>query len=353
MATDAAVPAPTAGKCWIDFGGPSSDLLDALKGGRLAGARAQGPAPLSALLASLRRDEVARPVIFVGAGTCGLGAGAGKTLAAVKNFLETDGRDADVVEVGCIGLCSEEPIVDVQLPGRARLSFGSVTADKVPGLLHAVFEGGPLPADMAPRPVPPELGAELGRRSRSWTSTRSSPASAGSCSPPAASSTRAASTSTSPGAATRPLAKALRTHDARRRSATWSKRAGCAGAAAAASPPGKKWKFARAAPADQKYLICNADEGDPGAFMDRAVGESDPHRLLEGMLIAAYAIGATKAYIYIRAEYPLAVRRLTAGDRAGHGVRPARRRTSSTAASTSRSSSRWAPARSSAARRPP
>ena len=77
-------------------------------------------------------------------------------------------------------------------------------------------------------------------------------------------------------------------------------------------PTGKKWKFARGAKGDQKYLICNADEGDPGAFMDRAVIESDPHRLVEGMAIAAYAIGATKAYIYIRAEYPLAIKRLKA-----------------------------------------
>jgi NADH-quinone oxidoreductase subunit F len=75
-------------------------------------------------------------------------------------------------------------------------------------------------------------------------------------------------------------------------------------------PTGRKWKFARKASGEQKYLICNADEGDPGAFMDRAVGESDPHRLIEGMCIAAYAIGATKAYIYIRAEYPLAITRL-------------------------------------------
>ncbi|MBE3123812.1 MAG: 4Fe-4S binding protein, partial [Planctomycetes bacterium] len=75
-------------------------------------------------------------------------------------------------------------------------------------------------------------------------------------------------------------------------------------------PTGKKWKFALAAPGEQKYLICNADEGDPGAFMDRAVIEGDPHRMLEGMAIAAYAIGATKAYVYIRAEYPLAIRRL-------------------------------------------
>ncbi|MCC7319081.1 MAG: hypothetical protein IT219_11150, partial [Bacteroidales bacterium] len=75
-------------------------------------------------------------------------------------------------------------------------------------------------------------------------------------------------------------------------------------------PTGIKWKFALSTQADQKYLICNADEGDPGAFMDRAVIEGDPHRLLEGMAIAAFAIGATKAYIYIRAEYPLAIERL-------------------------------------------
>jgi NADH-quinone oxidoreductase subunit F/NADP-reducing hydrogenase subunit HndC len=73
---------------------------------------------------------------------------------------------------------------------------------------------------------------------------------------------------------------------------------------------GVKWKFARNNSDPQRYLVCNADEGDPGAFMDRAVIEGDPHRLLEGMTIAAYAIGASKAYIYIRAEYPLAIVRL-------------------------------------------
>ncbi|MCL2305366.1 MAG: NADH-quinone oxidoreductase subunit NuoF [Planctomycetaceae bacterium] len=75
-------------------------------------------------------------------------------------------------------------------------------------------------------------------------------------------------------------------------------------------PTGMKWKFAHNQADPQKYLVCNADEGDPGAFMDRAVIEGDPHRLLEGMAIAAYAIGANKAYIYIRAEYPLAIARL-------------------------------------------
>jgi len=75
-------------------------------------------------------------------------------------------------------------------------------------------------------------------------------------------------------------------------------------------PTGMKWSFAKRAKGDKKYIICNADEGDPGAFMDRSVMEGDPHSVIEGMSIAAYAIGAQKGYVYIRAEYPLAVQRL-------------------------------------------
>jgi len=85
------------------------------------------------------------------------------------------------------------------------------------------------------------------------------------------------------------------------------KAAGLRGRGGAGFPAGMKWGFARAAKGDKKYIICNADEGDPGAFMDRAVLEGDPHTVLEGMLIAAYAIGADEAYIYVRAEYPIAV----------------------------------------------
>ncbi|MGE5252351.1 MAG: NADH-quinone oxidoreductase subunit NuoF [Planctomycetaceae bacterium] len=84
-------------------------------------------------------------------------------------------------------------------------------------------------------------------------------------------------------------------------------RSGLRGRGGAGFPTGNKWKFARGAKGDEKYVVCNADEGDPGAFMDRAVLEGDPHTVLEGMLIAAYAIGAQHGYIYVRAEYPIAV----------------------------------------------
>ena len=82
---------------------------------------------------------------------------------------------------------------------------------------------------------------------------------------------------------------------------------GLRGRGGAGFPTGVKWSFARKSPGDEKYLICNADEGDPGAFMDRALLEGDPHRVIEGMIIAAYAIGAGRGFIYVRAEYPIAV----------------------------------------------
>lgn len=87
-------------------------------------------------------------------------------------------------------------------------------------------------------------------------------------------------------------------------------KAGLRGRGGGGFKTGQKWQFARQSKGDIKYLICNADEGDPGAFMDRAVLEGDPHRVVEGMVIAAYAIGASEGYIYCRAEYPLAIKRL-------------------------------------------
>ena len=87
-------------------------------------------------------------------------------------------------------------------------------------------------------------------------------------------------------------------------------KSGIRGRGGAGFPTGTKWGFARKSPGDVKYMICNADEGDPGAFMDRSVLEGDPHTVIEGMIIAGYAIGARQGYIYCRAEYPLALDRL-------------------------------------------
>ena len=101
------------------------------------------------------------------------------------------------------------------------------------------------------------------------------------------------------------------------------KKSGLRGRGGAGFPTGQKWEFCRKSAGKQKYIICNADEGDPGAFMNRSLLEGDPHSVLEGMLIGAYAIGASEGYIYCRAEYPLAIE--AAEDRHGPdgGIRPA------------------------------
>jgi len=88
------------------------------------------------------------------------------------------------------------------------------------------------------------------------------------------------------------------------------KKSGLRGRGGAGFPTGVKWEFCRKAPGDEKYMICNADEGDPGAFMDRGILEADPHKVIEGLTIAGYAIGASVGYIYVRAEYPLAIQRI-------------------------------------------
>ncbi len=297
-----------AGKCWIDFHEVSGSLLADLKAEPFVGVRAKGAKETAAMLAALRRETVEHPVIFVGAGTCGLGAGAAKTIAAVKDFLARHQQTAEVVEVGCNGMCSDEPIVDIQVPGRARVSFGTITADKAPGLLEAVLLQDRIPADLV-------LGQYRSTRAKPWEGVASLDehpflahqirvvlATSGIIDPGNISEYIARGGYSS-------IAKVLRTMTPEE-VCDQIEASGLRGRGGGGFPTGKKWKFARAAVSDQKYLICNADEGDPGAFMDRAVCESDPHRLLEGMLIAAYAIGATKAYIYIRAEYPLAIKRL-------------------------------------------
>ncbi len=307
MATNSIASIVNAGKCWNDFSAISENLLADLKAESFVSARTQGAEELAALLARLRRDTIERPAIFIGAGTCGLGAGAGKTLAAVKEFLAQHQQSADVVEVGCNGMCSDEPIVDIQIPGYARVSFGSVTADKVPLLLEAVLLQNCIPAGMA-------LG-QYRTNAKPWNEVpyldehpflahqvRVVLASSGIIDPGNIFEYIACGGYGS-------IAKVLRKMTPEE-VCDQIEASGLRGRGGGGFPTGKKWKFARQAAAEQKYLICNADEGDPGAFMDRAVCESDPHRLLEGMLIAAYAIGATKAYIYIRAEYPLAIKRL-------------------------------------------
>jgi NADH:ubiquinone oxidoreductase subunit F (NADH-binding)/(2Fe-2S) ferredoxin len=260
-------------------------------------------------LAELRREALVRPVIYVGAGTCGLGAGAQATLDAIRAYLDSHEIKADVIKVGCIGFCAAEPLVDIQLPGRTRLSYKHVTAEEVNRVLDAAFAG-----EVVDELV---LLQHRGANLQPWDDvpfldehpffapqTRWVLANCGVIDPSQIDEYMAYG-------GYKALAKTLRELKPEQ-VCDMVELSGLRGRGGGGFPTGKKWKFARQTPGGQKYLICNADEGDPGAFMDRAVIEGDPHRLVEGMAIAAYAIGASKAYVYIRAEYPLAIKRLKA-----------------------------------------
>jgi len=272
----------------------------------ISGATGAGKPQWTELLARLRHQKTARPIIFIGTGTCGLGAGAAATLVAIKDYLVKKSIDAEVVEVGCIGLCVVEPLVDVQLPGKCRIMFQTVTAKKVESLLDGVFAGDP-PKDLV-------LGQFRQEGLQPWDGvtfqdehpffgpqTRWVLQNCGVIDPASLEEYLATG-----GYCGLKKALAMEALDVCKE----VEKSGLRGRGGGGFPTGMKWKFAHNQTDPQKYLVCNADEGDPGAFMDRAVIEGDPHRLLEGMAVAAYAIGANKAYIYIRAEYPLAIARL-------------------------------------------
>ncbi|MBK8164528.1 MAG: NADH-quinone oxidoreductase subunit NuoF [bacterium] len=294
-------------RCWHSAEMPCPEVVAC----RTAGPLCHDDAACFARLKAAGTPHAGVPRVRVGTGTCGLGAGAGRTLAAVRDWLRDHDTQACVSEVGCIGYCVGEPLVDIELPGRTRVAWQHVTADKVPALLAAAL-GGETPAegllgqlrgsaDEAPREPWPGV-PYLDEHPFFAPQTRWVLANCGIIDPDSLDEYLARG-------GYRALSKVLQ---------TWTPQevvrevldSGLRGRGGGGFPTGRKWGLALDAPGEHRYLICNADEGDPGAFMDRAVIEGDPHRLLEGMAIAAYAIGAQKAYVYIRAEYPLAVRRL-------------------------------------------
>ncbi len=293
--------------CWHSADRPCPDLVACLIEGPLCHEDEACRRQRVEAMAQCRREDVVRPTIFIGTGTCGLGAGAGKTMAAVRKYLSEHNVSADIVEVGCIGLCAVEPIVDIQLPGRCRLAFQQITADKVDELMSAMLneevpEGLALvqhPGDgLAAWPKVPTFSEHpFFAPQMRWVLANCGIIDPGRIEEYVARGGYAALAAAIGGKTREDVCSEVEA-------------SGLRGRGGGGFPTGRKWKFALNATGDTKYLICNADEGDPGAFMDRAVIEGDPHRLIEGMGIAAYAIGAEKAYVYIRAEYPLAIRRL-------------------------------------------
>jgi NADH:ubiquinone oxidoreductase subunit F (NADH-binding)/NAD-dependent dihydropyrimidine dehydrogenase PreA subunit/(2Fe-2S) ferredoxin len=250
----------------------------------------------------LHEGDVTR--IYVGSATCGLAAGAGTLLERLPGELDSLGLKAKVIPVGCIGMCFAEPLVDIQEPGKPRVSYQGIAGRKLTKILEGQLKNGEPPEklllgtlgegkyDGLPRleemsVMGPQRRIAL--RNCGWID---------------------------PTSFDHYLARGG--YQGLKRAMSMSPEeviqevidSGLRGRGGGGFPTGLKWRFCRNATGDQKYLICNADEGDPGAFMDRSLLEGDPHAVLEGMAVAAYAIGASVAYVYIRAEYPLAVERL-------------------------------------------
>ena len=245
-----------------------------------------------------------KPRIYIGAATCGRASGALSVLEVIESELAKRKIEAHIIHVGCIGLCYAEPLIDIAKPGRPRISYAEVTPKIIPQIIEDyLVNDNPRPdlalgtvGDGSVDGIPklfdlPMLKPQVRIVLRNCglidpENIRHYIARGGYSG----------------------LVKALSMKP--EEVIEQVKQSGLRGRGGAGFPTGVKWEFCRKSPGDVKYIICNADEGDPGAFMNRSLLEGDPHAVLEGMVIGAYAIGAPEAYIYIRAEYPLAIERL-------------------------------------------
>ena len=230
--------------------------------------------------------------IVIGEGSCGIAAGAQKVYDALAPLLND--TDIDLGITGCIGMCFLEPIVDLYDKGLLLKRLVKVTPEQA-GVIAEAVKANDLTALKALEITDEDKGF-LDKQ------TRIALRHCGVIDPEDLDDYLAADGYK----ALEKVLTAMTPEDVIEEIKT----SGLAGRGGAGFPTWFKWNAARNAAGDEKYLICNADEGDPGAFMDRAVIESDPHQLIEGMLIAAYAIGAKEAFVYVRAEYPLAIVRL-------------------------------------------
>lgn len=230
--------------------------------------------------------------VVVGAGSCGIAAGAQKVYDALK--VQNGDKAFTLTVTGCNGMCFLEPIVDIYDEQNNLTRLVKVTAEDAERIANAVKSGDlQSVSDLA---ISDEDAAFLTKQ------TRIALRHCGIINPEELSDYEA----TDGYKAIRKVLFEMTPEQVIEE----IKISGLAGRGGAGFPTWFKWNAARSSAGDEKYLICNADEGDPGAFMDRAVIEGDPHLLIEGMLIGAYAIGAKEAIVYVRAEYPLAIKRL-------------------------------------------
>ncbi|MEE0777273.1 MAG: NADH-ubiquinone oxidoreductase-F iron-sulfur binding region domain-containing protein [Bacillota bacterium] len=239
--------------------------------------------------------------------TCGIAAGARPVLETLA--VEVKKRDLDqvtVTQTGCIGVCRLEPLVEVYGPDGGKVTYVKMNSEKALEVVEKHLVGGEPVLDYVIGSTESREGKEtllsLDEVDFFKRQLRIAMRNCGVIDPESIDEYIACD-------GYQALYKAV--HDMTREQVLAEvKKSGIRGRGGAGFPTGMKWQFAYQADAEQKYVACNADEGDPGAFMDRSVLEGDPHSLIEAMAIAAYVIGANRGFIYVRAEYPTAVQRL-------------------------------------------
>ena len=247
-----------------------------------------------------------RTRVVVGLATCGIASGARPVFEAIEKEVKAAGLDkVDVCETGCIGLCQYEPIVEVLEPGKEKVTYIKMNAEKAAEVVAEHLKGGkPIAKYTLASLEDPNATEVKGLKDSAFykAQTRVALRNCGVINPEDINEYIAVGGYSA-------LAKVL-TSMKPEEVIQEVLDSGIKGRGGAGFPTGLKWKFCAPNKADQKFVCCNADEGDPGAFMDRSVLEGDPHSVLEAMVIAAYAIGGTQGYIYVRAEYPVAIKRL-------------------------------------------
>jgi NADH:ubiquinone oxidoreductase subunit F (NADH-binding)/(2Fe-2S) ferredoxin len=255
-----------------------------------------------------KERAISHATIFIGMGTCGVAAGASDVAKAIHSEIKSQDLDVKVINVGCIGMCVKEPLVDIQLPGRSRVTYSNVKPEMIPRIINEHLVQGHFIKKWAFAQLTNGTGdieADLTTYSDHpfyRKQTRIALRNCGMINPENIDEYIAVD-------GYKGLSKVLfemEPEDV----VDEMKDSGLRGRGGAGFLTGVKWEFCMRARGYPKYVICNADEGDPGAFMDRSILEGDPHSVIEGMLVAAYAIGAPEGYIYCRAEYPLAIVRL-------------------------------------------
>ena len=235
--------------------------------------------------------------IKVGMATCGIASGARTVMDTFTGLVEKEGIPAVVSQTGCMGYCYAEPTVEVHKPGEAPVVFGYVNTQKAVEIVDRYIKQGEPVGGIVPVDYETIDSKDGGGHKQLRIALRN----CGFIDPE-----KIGDYIVRDGYAALGMVLGMAQNEA----IDIMKKSGLRGRGGGGFPTGLKWEYAYNNKADRKYVVCNADEGDPGAFMDRSILEGDPHSVIEAMAICGYCIGASKGLVYIRAEYPLAIKRL-------------------------------------------